>query len=336
MAWHDDIKKARDIYDTVGFLPNWQRGQEQAARLIAFLKSVRGLVLIVLHLLAYPLLIVFRHHHGERRLRLGIAFFAFLTMIFSMGWLSSIYADGKIGLLADVTVLVFIGTYIAQNIAVTRRRRKGIPWHSRSSGVPWLTNVGMSYGLATAGAEPLIAIIFGNLVNLFGSAIGWYFIAGGISIFVIEAHERSQAYDAMLDIEDRQLEAEELQAALEPKQQPLQTSGVVVPGVASWTPARRQRAVEGEALAISPALRALLDEVEETPQPSHPTGEVTGATSGGGESPIDGALSEIMDLDDKKDPETGVLRRDDINAGAPTHAHVGEKKDPSSGDKPPR
>ncbi len=141
------------------------------------------------------------------------------------------------------------------------RRRKGIRWHSRSPGLPWLLYVTpdrfvRKLGYRAYACEPLVLFVLGFIIWHWWVELGSFIMAGALIMFLQYNAMTRVVYKQALDSADAQIEQEHCADALR-GEPPTETKGFMVPGV--------QRLSNDQRRAIEARIPRTLGDAEEAP-----------------------------------------------------------------------
>lgn len=237
---------------------------------LAVLKFLFNLAQSFAFIIAYPWLLLLRHHVGERFLRLPMIFVSFIVLLIACKLVGS-----RIG--ATIFV-VSLGAAVFHNIHVHLARRSGKRWYSYSLGFPWLGHLHPTL------AQPQItAIVHGVLLFMFGMFIteatsqttqsrwgpqstsydefGMYVILSAVCYFWTQQRAVNRFRDMVLDHFDQQFVNEALQQAVTLNPQKPKPGEFVVP-IAALNEAERQALASDE----TPPADAVT--VDAAPQPT--------------------------------------------------------------------
>lgn len=262
--------------DVMDMFPAMQKGMARADALGSWLKqfyvAVKKLLFASIVLLALPMDVVLHHRFGVRALTAPVIAML-VAVVYGMGRLfARSYEDGLV-------IYVTVGfTCIALTHAVLAhiRQRRGIPWHSRSAGMPYAFWSGLPGGKSPITVmrfhEPIAVILAGIVLSPF-TGLGPLVSLMGYALFARRWMEWHELRGDILDQLDAQLEAEIMQDFVKGERGSWDTAGYVVPPVEMFknlTPA----ASAEDALK---SVEGMLDtpEVEIVSKPSEQQREVT-------------------------------------------------------------
>lgn len=201
------------------------------------LAIVKGIVLLLVHALAFGPELLLHAKFGERYLS---PWMLLLTLALPFLW----FQDSPI-LVIIWTALLFVA-FIIHFIHRQLLRRKGELWHSRSSGVPhkWLQQFKHEW-ITRALWVPFHVITIGIALSLMHVSIGSYLVLCAIAVTLKCYAEHLAFRERVMDTIDAQIESQYLADALRGEAAPSESCGLIVAGSGRLT------AAELEALGLT-------------------------------------------------------------------------------------
>jgi len=124
--------------------------------------------------------------------------------------------------------------------------RKGILFHSRYSGTPWLCLLGCRFDFTIKILEPFLLISIGSVLFYYEVCVGFsvWFICGGASLFIQWKIAEYHYFNRILDAIDNQIESKQFNNAVVEKQNPSKTQGFYIPVSNNFRPEERKTLAE--------------------------------------------------------------------------------------------
>ena len=176
---------------------------------LGILRGLRALVYVTVMALAIPVEVLIHRKFGVRHLNLGTMVLGFVVMLALHALLVPLLIGEAAIVVGGVMVTAYVIAAVVHSALVWLRDRKGEPWHSRCSGLPYpfwkiLPGGGNPFFVASV-YEPALLLGLGVLIS-FASAYGAVLIAAGLALFFKRWIEAWQIRDQVLDKLDSEIE----------------------------------------------------------------------------------------------------------------------------------
>jgi hypothetical protein len=195
-----------------------------------------------------------RHNFGERYFSfLGVfgKVASYLVLLLLWGWAKSYKESNFLG-------LFFLGSFLMtlyHQIAIFHRNKSGILWHSRSSGVSYLSYFipNIDFYFVTTDefflkrvVEPVFFVALGFFIAAtVEQSLGIYLIFAGISLSTREALAATRFREKILDAIDAQIESKNLREAIVGQKKAEETDGFVFPVPQNYNQNQRESLFSG-------------------------------------------------------------------------------------------
>lgn len=181
--------------------------------------------------LTLPVQCIYNHRYGERTLSLpGIFATGILIPFVGLPWIAPIRFDlpglhsqwiTSWGVQTSVARAILITIMLWHWIDIQARRARGESWHSQSLGIPWQW-LGPDGKAQRLFVQPGLTLVLGAVCLSFNRPLAAYFYMTAIILFAGWLLFYYQQRARLLDVTDRQIEAETLRALI--SRQPIQHS----------------------------------------------------------------------------------------------------------------
>lgn len=227
-------------------------------------KTMAGLAYMAASWFSVTIEVFLRYRFGERYLQVMgsfVGFFIFMSYIFK-GLLTPWGEGGGFSILSLIVMSVFFVLTLWHQRDIAVRRKKGIRWHSRSSGVSWGFWKVLSKNPATVQMylEPIFCYILGAIVIFIDQDLSIWLMVCSVSLFVRGQIEYTHARNRFLDTVDAAIESEQLTAAMVDLKPPEETEGLNMAGMARNLPREERQKIANMMGGIDPALREMMGE----------------------------------------------------------------------------
>jgi hypothetical protein len=203
-----------------------------------------------------------RHSFGERYLNVFTAYGAIILL--AIGYEFPLFYPKRF--LFAVFALAFVFMCFVHRITISKRRRKGVRWHSRYAGTSYdfWKIIPLEQHITQLYFEPTLIILAGFLIIGFtGDRLGGWLVFSGLCLAVTGQIDAARFRNQVLDVMDSQIESEQLNRAVVELKDPSQTEGFSVP-VSLNNYSSAQRVSFADAIRrVDPALRGMMSD---TPQ----------------------------------------------------------------------
>ena len=230
-------------------------------------KTVTALAQMFFAVFSTTLVVFLRYRFGERYLKSWLFVFAFLLIMLGSVFGGNVAAGagyesnatlGSGALVLYAWAFVFLGIWhIASGIL---RRRRGERWHSRCPGISHLMRIlPFNLYITQRFVEPIFGAALGALIAATLSApLGAFMIWSAYALFIVETINASAMRNRVLDLLDRQIEAEEEAAVLVQGKPLAETKGFTVFGAESMSQEARAD-LAGATSRLEPELQDLVE-----------------------------------------------------------------------------
>lgn len=171
-----------------------------------------------------------RHDFGERYFSFLGIFGSFVTYGILL-FLGLTAAQTQGGFFLGAFFLISFVMCLVHHWQIYQRNQKGIAWHSRYAGTPWLLEAlpQASPYVVKRWIEPVLVIGLGFFFSIIEAPLGAWLIFAGLSLAAREQIAASRIRERVLDAIDADIEARQMRAAIIEQKKPQQTEGFEFP-----------------------------------------------------------------------------------------------------------
>ncbi len=220
-------------------------------------KLLPALLELLFFTISVPFEMLFRYRFGLRYLSLPILILAVISIPISLT-LTFIAHSIDVGTMegwshvgGNLAILLWtpgaIGLAVVHRVTASLTTGPGKrPWHSCCRGLSWpiWQRIGLSADATQRLLEPGLVVTAGVVLYMPAPSLAMYLLAAGVAFFLKEQLAYVRSRDRILDVMDRQIEQENMMAALDIKRDARQTGGFVVPLPAFGSASSRARCAE--------------------------------------------------------------------------------------------
>lgn len=207
------------------------------------LTQKKAMIASVALFFALPLILLLRKKVGYRFMN-PVMVLAMVVLLFNYASISAIWAtvDPTSGYFSSLLIAA-LGILVLVVFGVQRFRRwkeikTGIPWHTYSRGVSWLSFLPLSDSRIKRFADPIACALVGLVCYALFRGLSYYLLLAAASLFIFEAWDHDVALNAALDMLDSLVESEVMSENVEhysqpnPQQKPLELTAGIPTGIA--------------------------------------------------------------------------------------------------------